>query len=276
MAARYLLNNSVSGNGKLCQHYQHQQQQNVLHHRYHSHTHLDQPSANTHHTQLSITKLEGDIKGAGATCAHLAPPREGAAAVPVVMPPLPSPSANTHHTQFSITTLEGNTIFPAPQGVTASVVMPPPPLSPAAMPDQWRVHVYNNHRYQQTCLNGEELKPIGYHGLLPSKPQNCPAAMASTAYTVEPSATLHHQYQQRRHEPLYGCGCVDCVTFFSSPGHGYLSPLTHFSDEAICPHAGGGHVSEATPASYSYCSSFPRPPPPAAAAAVVSRFSSTL
>ena len=280
MAARYLLNSSVSGNGKLCQHYQHQQQ-NVLHHCCDGYSHLEQPSANTHHTQFSITTMERD-SGAGTICTHPPMPREGAAAVPVVMslPSSSSPSANTHHTQLSsITTLEGDTIFPAVQGAAASVVMssPPPSLSPsAAMPDQWRAHIYNKHHYQQMCQNGEKLEPIGYHDVLSSQPRCSPAAMANTAYTVEHSSTANdHQQWLCRHEPLYGCGCVNCVTFFSSPGHGYLSPLTHFNDEAIYPHNSGGHVNgEATPASYTYCNSFPHPPPPAAAA-LVRWFSST-
>lgn len=273
MAARYLLNNSTPENGKSCQHQQnhHQQQENVYQHRCHGHTHLPQPSANTHHTHCSGTTLEGGIKR-DTTCTYppTPAPRGGPAAVSVIKPNLPShPSANTHRTQFSITTLEGDTTFSSPQEAAAppSVLQPPPPLSPVAMPDHWSVQLYSNHYQQQTCPNGKECEPIVYHGLLPSQPlQSYSAAMASATYTAMPVATSQHcQLQLCRHEPFYGCGCVDCVVFFSSPGHGYLSPLTHFSgDEAsCCPRS---HVSEATPASYSYCSSFPPPPQ-----AVVSR-----
>ena len=275
MAARYLLNNSTSENGKSCQLQQnHQHQENIYQHRCHVHTHLGQPSANTHRTHCSSTTLEGGIKR-DTTCASPPPPAPegGPAALSVVMPTLPShPSANTHQTQFSISMLKGCTTFSAPQEAAAlpSVLLPPPSLSPVAMPDRWSVHMYNDHFQQQTCLNGEEHEPIVYHGLLPSQPlQSYSAAMASATYTAVPvpmATSRHHQLQLCRHEPLYGCGCVDCVAVFSSPGHGYLSPLTHFSDDkASCPPR--SHVGEATPACYShYSSSFPAPQ-----AAVVSR-----
>ena len=167
MTARYLLKNTVSGNG-FCQ----------QHHHGHGHCHqqhLDQPTANI-------------------------------------------------DSQLSIATLEGNTIFlaqpaAAPPSAAAAVVMDPP--------DPWSVHVYNH--CQQACLNGEEIEPIMYG--VPSQP-HCPAVAVNT-YSL--AAPMQH------HQPLYGCGCVECVAFFSSPaGQGYLSPLTHFNDEA-------SPFSEATP-----------------------------
>ena len=147
------------------------------------------------------------------------------------------------------------------------------------------MNMYNNsgHYQQRTCLhvNGEEHKPMFYHCLLPSSPRshNYPAVVTSTTNTegrglplqsiaATTSRQCHGQLLQQcggGHEPLYGCGCEDCMAFFSSPGHGYLSPLAHFGDEAMCsnppplpspsPSSSGHIVSGATTAaSYSYCS----------------------
>ena len=286
-------------------------------HHHHHQQHLDQSSANTHHhhhTQhhSSSTTIE-DIKGDATTHSTYPPPpppatllvptqEKGRAVVSTVLPAQPPSSANTQRTQFSFTALEGATTFSSLQEAAASpnVLLPPPSsLSPIAMPDPFSMHTqYNGRHYQQTCQNGDQRESVFYRGMLaPSQPQSYPtAAMASTTtYTAPAAATVavplqtassspQHLQLLRRHEPLYGCGCGDCVTFFSSPGHGYLSPLTHFSDEAsschpppIPPPPPTLVSSEAIPppaaaasSGYTYNSSFPPP-----TQVVVRRFSSS-
>ena len=267
-------------------HHRHLDQPSANTHRQHSSSTIEDTKGNVttplcaYPTGPQVLLQEGGVPKAAAA---------SVVAVPSLLPPSTQPSANSNQTQFSITIHEGDsTTFSSPQeeaaGQLPKVILSPPPslslsLSSRALPvDQWTaVHMYNNsgHYQQNTCLhvNGEEHKPMFYHCLLPSSPQshNYPAVVTSTAYTEERGlplqsiATTSQQYhgqllqQCGGHEPLYGCGCEDCVTFFSSPGHGYLSPLTHFGNETMSsnpPSSPSGHiVSGATPAaSYSYCS----------------------
>lgn len=277
MAARHLLNSSISenGNGKYCQHQQNshhpQEQSNVYHHGFLGHTlHLQQPPANTLNSSQHFSSKMDDIRGDTARAyppplpplALRARAQEGGAGVPVVMSPLPShqPPAKSHRAQLSKTTLEAGATFLSP----LEAALPGPSV---AIPDHCSVHSYDSHYQQKMQLSGEECKTVFHHGvLLPLQPQNYPSAVVSTTCTVtvpvQTTCTSHHLKLFQQHEPLYGCGCGNCETFFSSPRHGYLSPLTHFSGEGKClpPPAPSpcGHFSEATPSpSYRYCSSLP-------------------
>lgn len=156
-------------------------------------------------------------------------------------------SANTH-SQLSFRPLEKDTTFSpslAVGGAAVSRALPPPSSLLTRAAECWSSMHMCDHS-QQMCLNGEKLEPMS-SGYLSSHRPVPPVAMV-TASSHPVMALVLHNSSESSHCPLYGCQCVKCLELFSSPKHGYLTPLSHFNGDE-----NGGPCDLSCASSLSYC-----------------------